>query len=300
MSIRIGSAVAGMVLAAATTTSFAQHSPEEVRKLLGQPVSMAEAAVLGAARASHSDLCGGPTEFEGHASVVSRLQYGSLGPADRDRLAVMMTRQHGSNAAIYETLDDDAKIAFCSGLASTVLAKTAEFVEAHPHLFEQRDVPAAEPKAFDQTVAEIMAGMAPFERMYVIRMTENFVMDDARKILADPASEKDGYAWAMKVLAYDFSLLSRAAEPDHPDVAEAYRERAEIYSRYIRGEIDGPAMQAAETANERRKNAVYDRMLQSYSRTVETPPKSRVTELEAVAKVLARMVSGRAKVSATD
>lgn len=142
--------------------------------------------------------------------------------------------------------------------------------------------------------------MEAWERMYVARVAENHVMDDARQIVADPENEKDGYVWAMKVLATDFAFLSMLAEIDHPDVAAAYRERSDIYAGYVRGEVSGEELQAREAANERRKNEVYDRLLQAYSRTVESPSKTRIAELETVAKDLAGMVSGHAKFIASE
>lgn len=193
--------------------------------------------------------------FDGHAEKIMRLEFGSLGGDGQERYKTAMTRQYQSNASIYGTLGEDAKKSFCSGLNSAILTRSAEFVRTHPQLFEAKaPPPLREPRDAD-VAAGTLEGFKPFERLYIVRVAENHMMADARKILADPANEADGYIWAMKVMALEFPLLGSVAKLDHPEVASAYEERAEIYFRYIRGEVDGPGVQAQERGNETRKNA---------------------------------------------
>lgn len=299
MKYLIGLAIAASMLAAATANAFAQYTPEEVRKRLGQPVELTEAMLLGSAQVSHRELCGGATKHEGHAELISRVQLSSLDPADRDRLIEMIARQHESNVVIFEALGESARSSFCRGLESTVLAKAAEFVTAHPHLFEKRTGSKPEPepelKTFGEMLAEIMKDTEPFERFAIVRLAENFVMDDFRKIMAHPDNKKDGYLWARKVLAGDYALLGQAINSDHPDIGEVYDERSEIYVRHIRGEIDEQVMMSEERANERRKNALFKRQFKIYSKAWDMSSTSRVQEIEALAKALALQISAMAK-----
>lgn len=99
----------------------------------------------------------------------------------------------------------------------------------------------------------------------------------------------------MKVMALEFALLGSVAKLDHPEVASAYEERAEIYSRYVRGEVDGPGVQAQERGNETRKNAICQRLLDGYSAREIAPSKQRMAQLDSTARELSNLVVGNAK-----
>lgn len=285
---------AALVLMASPAVS--QTQPDEIRRLLSTPVDIIAAAVFAASTASHRDLCGGPPEFDGHAEMIMRLEFGSLGGEDQERYKAAMTRQYQSNVSIHETLGGDAKKSFCSGLNSAILERSAGFVRTHPHLFEAKaPAPQRTPREFADVAAGTLEGLKPFERLYVVRVAENHMMADARKILADPANKADGYIWAMKVMALEFALLGSVAKLDHPEVASAYEERAEIYSRYVRGEVEGPGVQAQERGNETRKNAIYQRLLDGYNVREAAPSEQRIAQLTSAARELSNLVVRNAK-----
>ncbi|MBA8907467.1 hypothetical protein [Aminobacter ciceronei] len=122
---------AALVLTASPAVS--QSQPDEIRRLLNSPVDIIAAAGFAASTASHRELCGGPPEFDGHAEMIMRLEFGSLGAEDQERYKAAMTRQYQSNASIYGTLGEDAKKSFCSGLNSAILTRSTAFVRTHPH-----------------------------------------------------------------------------------------------------------------------------------------------------------------------
>ena len=131
-------------LAVSALTAFsaaAQTQPDEIRRLLGEPVDVIAAAGFAATTASHRDLCGKPPEFDGHAEIIMRLEFGALEADAREQYTAAMIRQYQSNASIYGTLDGDAKRSFCRGLNSAVLHRSAEFFRKHPKLFEAKAPP---------------------------------------------------------------------------------------------------------------------------------------------------------------
>lgn len=182
---------AALVLMASPAVS--QTQPDEIRRLLSRPVDIIAAASFAASTASYRDVCGGPPEFDGHAEMIMRLEFGSLGGEDQERYKAAMTRQYQSNASIYGTLGEDAKKTFCLGLNSAILTRSTEFVRMHPQLFEAKaPPPMREPREFADVAAGTLEGFKPFERLYIVRVAENHMMADARRILADPANEVEG------------------------------------------------------------------------------------------------------------
>lgn len=288
--------VFAFTLVMTTSAAWGQTQPEDVRRILGGSVDVIPAAAFAATTASHRDFCGNAPELDGHAEIIMRLEFGSLESADKERYTAAMTRQYHSNASIYNMLGEDAQRSFCRELNSSILRRAAEFVRKHPQLFEAKaPPPRSEPRAFADVAAGTLTGLKPLERLYVVRVAENHMMADVRKLLADAANKADGYVWAIKVMALEFALLAMMAKVDHPEVAAAYDERAELYAKYVRGEIDGPQLQTQERVNEQRKNAVYRRLLDGYSTREATPSRQRLAQLEAVAKELGDMVIGNAK-----
>ncbi|MER8482333.1 hypothetical protein [Mesorhizobium sp. M1322] len=150
------------------------------------------------------------------------------------------------------------------------------------------------------TPDEKLAAFDPFETLYILRVAENGVMADVRLILADPENEKDGYLWAMKVLAFDFALLSKLAAPHHTEVSKIYEERSEIYARYVRGESDDVKLKAEEKANEDRKNANYNKRFEAYSDTDKAAAQLRKVALDNAAREVGNAVIGQAKIFASE
>jgi hypothetical protein len=294
-------ALAAAALLIASTPVKSQTSPEEIRRLLKTPVDIYAAAKFAASAASYSDFCGGSPEFDGHAGIIRRLEFGSLGADDQEQYKAAMIRQYQSNEAIYRSLDAEAKKSFCSGLNSSMLQRSAEFVRSHPQLFEtETPAPSPEPKSFVDVAAGVLDGFRPVERLYVVRVAENNMTADIGKLFEEPANKADGYLWVLKVMAMDYALLGSVAEIDHPAVAEAYQERAEIYARYVRGELSESKLKVQEKANEARKNAIYQHLLDEYDLGNQTLSKQRVTRLDAAAKELSDLVIGNAKAKSTN
>lgn len=125
----IGTALFGFQISA-----VAQNSPAEIRAMLGMPpVDVIEAAVFSARREAYTRTCGKAPEFEGHGTLISRLEFGSLDPLDRDRYVDLMKRQFDADMAAQTVvlLDD-----WCRGLNAAINRHAAAFIRSRPHLFK--------------------------------------------------------------------------------------------------------------------------------------------------------------------
>jgi hypothetical protein len=293
-------ALVSCLVSFAVAGAAAQPSPDQVQKLLGEPVDLERLAVFGASRQSFKILCEAEPTLEGHTALITRLQYGSLSAEDQEAVSVMMAGQYESNESIFAALGKGAADAFCDGLDREITAYTAKFIERHPHLFKKRQVEKKEQPLLTEVIEKKLGQYTPFEVLYIIRVAENRIGEDQKKLIAEPANGYDGFLWALKVAATEYALLSFASEPHFPDVSEAYRERSNILARYIRGEATRREITDAELKNERRKNAVYQRHLDRLRTDGGEPSPARVSALDVAANEIGRMIIGHAKLIASD
>lgn len=221
---------ATILLGCLSGLASAQTSPEEIRQVLGKPVDIEKSVVFGANRSTFKELCKEEFEFEGHASVISRLEYGSLDAADQDLYRQMLVGQVRSNKTIFDTLDDEGKQEFCFGVRRNLLAYAADFVEAHPTLFKETEPkPKPKEKPYLDQIADELDGQDEAFQLYIVRLAENRIGEDMKRIFAFPGNESgSGLTWVFKVTATKYRLLSMITEGRFPDISQAYRERSDI------------------------------------------------------------------------
>lgn len=254
-------ALAALIASSTATVAFAQSSPSDIRSMLGGPINIEQAALFAATRSSYKNLCGKDPEFEMHASVINRLQYGALDEGtDKELFRHLMIGQAESNAGIYAGLDTVGQKAFCEGLDSTVTRIAADFVEAHPTLFTATQATASEPEkpGLEEQIKTHVASLDPGLQLYVIKMAENRAYDDLKTLIANPENQTpNGQTWVFKVMSGEMMLMSFAAEGPFPEIAKLYAERSDIYARLVRGEIKWEDLQTLEPQNEAAKKAAY-------------------------------------------
>lgn len=130
-------AVVGVWACMSTGTASAQVTPADIRAVLGGPINLEEAALFAATRTSYKHLCDGEPWAEFHASIINRLNYGSLEDSDKDIFVEFYGMQVRSNARLFEGFDVVARRFFCTGLDETVTSMAADFLVKHPNVFEE-------------------------------------------------------------------------------------------------------------------------------------------------------------------
>ncbi|MGE9010574.1 hypothetical protein ACO2JO_18470 [Leptospira interrogans] len=287
---------AAFILIAVGTPAVAQTSPEEIRQMLGGAVNVEQGALLTATRASLKDLCGTTSKYEMHASIISRLEYGSLDPTQREAFRKIVEGQQRSNQAIFEEMDNDNREAFCTGLNRTITSIAARFVTAHPHLFTT--TPTAPAKTSTDTAVreqlnKLLSQHLPAHRLYVFKLTENMAFEDARSISQNTKSPSD-VTWVAKVVSIEMMLLSHAMEEEFSDIAALYKQRGEIIARRVRGEIDTSVMESLENENAGQLASAYKKRFSELKASTKEPAGGTAT-LQAVAKEVTRIIIGTAK-----
>lgn len=136
-SVHVFAIMAGLLLmTCCTKLTLAQNTQKEIRDLLGSPVVPEDAALFAATFASLRDLCGKPLEFAGIYEGITRLEFGSLSSQDQNSYKTIMVSQYDANADMWKALaSKESELGFCRGLESSVTARSASFIEAHPNLF---------------------------------------------------------------------------------------------------------------------------------------------------------------------
>lgn len=110
---------------------------EEIRALIGD-VEIKSALLFTANRSFHTSVCSAPYKHEGYASVNSRLEYGSLSPADQEGYEAGLIAQARANNSILELARSDAqKLGMCLSVEEALDNYIIAFMEEHPHLFEK-------------------------------------------------------------------------------------------------------------------------------------------------------------------
>lgn len=94
------------------------------------------------------------------------------------------------------------------------------------------------------------------ERLFVIKTAENALTEKERTMLNDPENSKDGYLWARKVIGLHYAgLYHLADELTAPKLGAFYKEKADLFSRNVRGEVSSNQLEPLETALEGRKQS---------------------------------------------
>lgn len=130
-------AVVGMWVCLSMGAASAQVTPADIRAVLGGPIDLEEAALFAATRTSYKHLCDGEPWAEFHASIINRLNYGSLDESEKKIFVEFYGMQIRSNARLFEGFDVVAKRFFCEGLDETVTSMAANFLDNHPNVFEE-------------------------------------------------------------------------------------------------------------------------------------------------------------------
>lgn len=285
-----------------TGLSFAQSSPEEIRKMLGHPVDIENSVVFTASRSSLKELCNEEPEFEGHASVIGRLEYGSFDASDQDSYKRMLASQVQSNRSIFGMLDEDGRREFCQGLRSTILGYSADFVEAHPTLFtETEPEPRPKEKPYLEQIADQLDGQEEAYQLYIVRITENRIGDDMKKVFAHPDNAGgSGLTWALKVIATEYRLLSMITENRFPDISAIYGERSDLYARTVRGELEIDEMVIEEKQNEKKKNDLYNARFEVFKDALNDRPADVAKPLNEIAEKISTRLIAQAKYVASE
>lgn len=150
---------------------------------------------------------------------------------------------------------------------------------------------------FLQKGAEDLKTAPKIERLFVIKTTENLLHENAKKMFNDPENQTDGFLWTRKVLAVTASGLdSFANELSAPDLAKFYKEKADLFSKNIRGELPMDDFGRAEIELEARKQDYFEAVLSSVKPT-RNPDFKR---LNAIAKAAADKIHGYSVIAVTD
>lgn len=174
------------------------------------------------------------------------------------------------------------------GLASRLLAVA---------LFALLFCGAALSAEFLQKGAEDLKTAPEIERLFVIKTAENLLHENARKMFNDPENETDGFLWARKVLAVtSLGLNSFANELSAPELAKFYKEKADLFSKNIRGELPMDDFGKAETELEARKQVYLESILSS----VKPTRNADFERLKAIAKAAADKIHGYSVIAVTD
>lgn len=191
---------------------------------------------------------------------------------------------------------------FSQRLRSTNLASSTDFVEAWPILFtETEPKPAPKPNPYLDGIAGQLDNLEEIYQLYIIRATENRIGDDIRKILGHPDNANgENQLWALKVTAIEYMLLSMIAENRFPDISAVYRDRSEMYSRAIRGEITIEEMIIEEGRNETKKDDLYNVRLEAFKDVLKERPSHDTKPLNAIADKISARVIVQAKYLASD
>jgi hypothetical protein len=274
-----------------------EGSPEQIRRLLGAPVVIPEAALFAASYGTFRDFCDRQLDNVGIIEGITRLEFGSLAPEDQETYKSIMMRQYQSNTNLWSALaNKEAERAACRGLESTIIARAANFIRSHPGLFAQKEPQKiAKKPTFAEAVSEKLRNHTRLRKLYVFRVAENRVGDDMRALLKNPENKADGYQWVMKVLALEYGFMGLMTEAEFPEIGKIYTARAEIYSKFIRGELNENGLTTAENANEMAKNEIYGRLLAHLRMQESDLTPHEAEELNALAIEVGEMVIGQAK-----
>lgn len=289
--------VFAFLLLGEVTSAFAQSTPEEIRKLLGVPVKIEDAAVFAASNGTFKNLCASPLEFAGIIGMIGRLEFGSLDPPNQEIYKSMMIRQYQGNVDIWKSLaGESAQRDFCHGLEAALNSRAVAFMGLHPSLFETKEAPkAVEKPLFTDAVAQKIQQYSRLRKLYIFRQAENRMADDTNMLMQFPENAKDGFAWALKVSAFKYGLIGQVTEHDFTDIGAVYTERAEIYAKYIRGQIDIDGLKVAENANEIKRNDLYGGYFKTWKDFESTPAQTETAQLNTVANEVGDMIIGQAK-----
>lgn len=115
----------------------AQMTPAEIRAILGGPIDVEEAALFAATRTSYKQLCGQNPWAEFHATIINRMNYGSLDKETQRKFKELMQIQMQSNLTLFQGMGVVLQKHMCEGLNQAVTSMAATFVQKHSHLFEE-------------------------------------------------------------------------------------------------------------------------------------------------------------------
>jgi hypothetical protein len=149
----------------------------------------------------------------------------------------------------------------------------------------------ARAQAIVEEFAPQIRSLQPLEAAYVLKSAENELGRHNQIMFADPENAKDGYLWALKVIAGQYAVLTLISEAAANGIAPYYRERTEIVMRLIRGETTAEVFTRQEAENEAAKGAYLDGMLTG-AQSSESADALEIAALNDLALRLASQVRG--------
>lgn len=145
--------------------------------------------------------------------------------------------------------------------------------------------------------AAVIADYDQVQRLYVLKSIENHLAPKAKAMLEDPLNQEDAYRWAMRVIVLHHSALAAISEQSgEPQMAAFYRQRSALFDRMRRGEVRGPAIEAAEREINSRQTAYLEKFID------DAPPASEPS-LDALlrqARYLGDKVHGLSTIAASE
>ena len=167
--------------------------------------------------------------------------------------------QYQGNVELWKSLaNPSAEKDFCNGLETSIVARAAGFMRLHPDLFAPKTAEKIEKdQTLENAVSRKLESYSQLRKLYVFRVVENRVGDDAKMMLKDPENGSDNYHWAIKVISIEYGFLGQAIKVDFPDIGAIYNERMELYGKYVRREFNQAGLQIAEQGNEKSKDEIY-------------------------------------------
>lgn len=129
--------IAAAALCASTlfATEASAETQSEIRSIIGD-IDFDEASLFTANRAFHQMICP-PYDYEHLATLVSRLEYGSLTSEERGRYEEILTSQSKGNLALKEQIVTEAQARdVCRSLKIEIGEYIIAFRERYPGLLD--------------------------------------------------------------------------------------------------------------------------------------------------------------------
>ena len=112
------------------------ETQSEIRAIIGD-IDLVEASLFTANRAFYQMICP-PYDYEHLATLVSRLEYGSLTSEERGRYEAILTSQSKGNLALKEQIETEAQERdICRSLKIEIGEYIIAFRERYPGLLER-------------------------------------------------------------------------------------------------------------------------------------------------------------------
>lgn len=134
-----------------------------------------------------------------------------------------------------------------------------------------------------------LSTLSSSEKIYLLRLTENAVIEKQKAMFSDPENKKDTFLWARKISSIEYAALSDISKSLYLDEpGEYYLELSKIFSKHVTGEIDTKKLFKED---ERIKTELKNYMLSHIDNSIR-PSRRTVSTLQNMAIELGDKIHG--------